>query len=79
MSVTRFQELIDLRCSLEVYASNRAMPFINAVLIDELERIDNVMDEAVDAHSRETRLLSLRVYAFITHKRVIQRYSMISY
>ncbi len=48
MTPARFEELIELRCSLEVYAAKRALPYVNNILIDELERIDSDMDEAVD-------------------------------
>lgn len=47
MTVTRFEELVSLRCALEVYAAKRAIPYVNKVLVDRLERIDTRMDEAV--------------------------------
>ncbi len=48
MTMERFEELIELRCSLEVYAAKRALPYINSILIDELERIDNQLDEVAE-------------------------------
>ncbi len=47
MSAARFEELINIRCTLEVYAALRAMPYINKVSIDELERIDGEINQAV--------------------------------
>ena len=47
MTASRFEQLISLRCLLEVYAGKRALPYVNKVLIDRLEQIDNRMDEAI--------------------------------
>jgi DNA-binding GntR family transcriptional regulator len=47
MSAARLEELLHLRCNLETYAARRALPYVNNVLIDELERIDDDLDVAV--------------------------------
>jgi DNA-binding GntR family transcriptional regulator len=47
MTATRFEELINIRCTLEVYAAKRAMPYINKISIDDLERLDREINQAV--------------------------------
>ena len=49
MTAARFEELINLRCTLEVYAARSAMPYISKVAVDELENIDAQINAAVDA------------------------------
>ncbi|MYH90067.1 MAG: GntR family transcriptional regulator [Gammaproteobacteria bacterium] len=46
MTPARLEELISLRCALEMYAAKRALPYINNMEIDNLERIDNQLDQA---------------------------------
>ena len=66
MTVARFEELVLLRSTLESYAAKRAIPYVNKILIDELERIDALMDEAVtnDDHAASV-LLNQRFHAGI--------------
>jgi DNA-binding GntR family transcriptional regulator len=47
ISAARVEELVSLRCALEVYAAKRALPYVNNVLIDALARIDERLDEAI--------------------------------
>lgn len=47
MTSKRFEELIELRCTLEVFAAKRALPYVNSILIDELEAIDSELEEAL--------------------------------
>ena len=47
MNSRRFEELITLRCTLECYAAERAIPYLTDILIDDLKRIDALMDEAL--------------------------------
>ncbi len=47
MNSRRFEELIALRCTLECHAAERAIPYVTEILIDDLERIDARMDEAL--------------------------------
>ncbi len=58
MTVARFEELVLLRSALESYAAKRAIPYVNKVLIDELETIDARIDEAVanDDHTASVLL-----------------------
>ncbi len=50
MTASRFEELINIRCALEVYAAKRAMPYISKVNIDELEHIDTDINKAVESN-----------------------------
>lgn len=52
MTPARLQELISLRCTLEVYAIRRALPYINMVLIDTVEAIDSEINDAAEANDR---------------------------
>ena len=52
MTPARLQELISLRCTLEVYAIRRALPYINMVLIDTVEAIDSEINDAIEANDR---------------------------
>lgn len=47
MTAGRFEELVQLRIVLEVHAAERALPYISAVITDELTEIDDEMDRAV--------------------------------
>ncbi len=47
MNSRRFEELIALRCTLECHAAERAIPYLTEIVIDDLERIDARMDEAL--------------------------------
>lgn len=58
MTRERFHELVSLRTALEIYAAERAFPFVSTALIDEIERIDDDMDKAVEGENRE-RLIVL--------------------
>ena len=57
MTRARFDELVSLRCNLEVYAARQALAYVNNILIDELERIDFLMDDAVEAGDWEATVL----------------------
>jgi len=50
MTAARFEELINIRCTLEVYAALRAMPYISKINIDELEQIDADINKAVESN-----------------------------
>ncbi|MGI9335921.1 MAG: GntR family transcriptional regulator [Gammaproteobacteria bacterium] len=54
MTVARFEELVSLRAALETHAAKRAIPYINKMCIDEIERIDDLMDEAVEKREYES-------------------------
>ncbi len=58
MTRERFHELVSLRSALETYAAERAFPFVSSALIDEIEKIDDDMDKAVEQENRE-RLIVL--------------------
>ncbi len=53
MTRERFHELVSLRTAIEIYAAERALPFISEAMIDEFEKIDAEMDIAVDQQNRE--------------------------
>ena len=57
MTAERFNELVSLRCVIETYAAERALPFISETIIDRLVAIDAVMDEAVETQDRETLII----------------------
>ena len=44
MNLERFDELINLRVVMECYAAESALPYINDVQIDELEKLDHQLD-----------------------------------
>ena len=52
MTPARLQSLVSLRCHLEVYAALQALPYINQVLIDEVERIDLEIDGKLEKDDR---------------------------
>ena len=47
MNSRRFEELIALRCTVECHAAERAIPYLTDIVIDDLERIDARMDDAL--------------------------------
>jgi len=53
MTRERFHELVSLRSALEIYAAERAFPFVSEALIDKIEKIDTAMDLAVEKGDRE--------------------------
>jgi len=57
MTAKRFNELISLRCAIEIHAAERALPHISEAIIDRLVAIDAVMDEAVEAQDRITLII----------------------
>lgn len=62
----RLQSLVSLRCHLEVYAALQALPYINQVLIDEVERIDLEIDDKLEQGDRgAVVLLNQRLHATI--------------
>lgn len=58
MEIGRFQDLIETRVALETHAARRAMPHISAVIIEELTKIDDAMDQSIDEdnYDKLTRL-----------------------
>ena len=46
MSIERFEELIDARVTLEAEAADRALPFIDAVRLEKLRKIDEELSQA---------------------------------
>ncbi len=57
MTKERFAELIKFRAATEIFAAERALPFVSDKLIDTLETIDFSMDKAVIAKDRETLII----------------------
>jgi len=66
MTASRFEELINLRCNLEVYAARGALPYINTIRIDKLARIDQELDEAVEKNDWSLAVvLNQRFHSFL--------------
>lgn len=57
MTASRFEELIGLRVTLECYAVDRLMPYINDDLIADLEAIDEKLDAAARAQDLENMVI----------------------
>jgi len=57
MTAERFHELVSLRCAIESYAAERALPFISEAIINRLAAIDAVMDEAVENQDLKTLII----------------------
>ena len=57
MTAERFQELVSLRCVIEIYAAERALPYISETMIDRLEEIDIEMDVAVEKLDHKALIL----------------------
>lgn len=57
MTPARLQALVSLRCNLEIYAAHQALPYINQVLIDEVERIDLEIDALIDSADRGSMVM----------------------
>ncbi|WP_330629600.1 GntR family transcriptional regulator [Thioclava sp. FTW29] len=53
MKAGRFEELIQLRITLETHAAERALPYFSDVIINDLTRMDDEMDQAVLEHRTE--------------------------
>ena len=53
MNKNRFEELISLRTLIECHAAERAMPYVNEVLIDKMEEIDGLMDQEIQKNHHE--------------------------
>ena len=47
MTLERFEELVALRISLEVHAAERSVPYVSDIIIDKMQAIDEVMDQAL--------------------------------
>lgn len=47
MTLGRFEELVSLRSVLEGHAAERSVPYISNVVIDDMQRIDEEMDQAL--------------------------------
>ena len=50
MTLGRFEELLELRVSLEAHAAERALPYISDIKIDHMTSLDDEMDSAVSEH-----------------------------
>ena len=50
MTLGRFEELLELRVSLEAHAAERALPYISDIKIDRMTSLDDEMDSAVSEH-----------------------------
>jgi DNA-binding GntR family transcriptional regulator len=57
MTSLRFEELIALRKTLECHAAERSIPYINELVIGEMERVDLRMDEAIEAGDHEAAVI----------------------
>lgn len=57
MTPARLESLISLRCNLEVYAAGQALPYVNQVLIEEVERIDLEIDALLDSSDRGSMVM----------------------
>jgi DNA-binding GntR family transcriptional regulator len=55
MTPAKFEEIVNLRITLESHAGIRAMPYISEVLIDQVEQIDRELD-AIMAGADSSRL-----------------------
>lgn len=53
MTAQRFQELVSLRCVIELYAGERALAYISETIVDQLEEIDFRMGAAVVSHDHK--------------------------
>lgn len=53
MKAGRFEELIQLRITLETHAAERALPYVSDILIKELVGMDDAMDQAILEHRTE--------------------------
>lgn len=49
MTAGRFEELVELRVSLEAHAAARALPYISDIKIDQMTLLDDEMDNAMSA------------------------------
>lgn len=58
MSLGRFEELVRMRVSLEIHAAQRAFPHLTAMVIEDLRRLDDSMDSAIETRDLDalTRL-----------------------
>ncbi len=50
MTVQKFEELLALRVALETHAAERALPYISDNIINDLARLDGLVDEALDSN-----------------------------
>ena len=51
MTLGRFEELLELRVSLEAHAAERALPYISDIKIDQMTHLDDEMDSAVSENA----------------------------
>jgi len=47
MTLERFEELVELRITLETHAAERGLPYVSQVMIGRMTAIDNEMDKAI--------------------------------
>ncbi|HEY0212747.1 MAG TPA: GntR family transcriptional regulator [Paenirhodobacter sp.] len=50
MTIGRFEELVQLRITLETHAAERSFPYISDIVIDQMTALDNGMDGAIGRH-----------------------------
>ncbi len=51
MTLDRFEELVALKIALEVHAAERALPYISDIVIEQMRKLDDDMDQAlIDEH-----------------------------
>lgn len=62
MTKQRFTELIKFRAATEIFAAERALPFVSDVLIDTLEQIDFEMDQTITERDREKLILQNQLF-----------------
>jgi DNA-binding GntR family transcriptional regulator len=63
MNARKFEELLALRVALEVHAAERALPYINHNIIEEMERVDARTDDALsDGDSEGVIMLNQRFH-----------------
>lgn len=66
MDVQKFEELLALRIALETHAADRALPYINESLINELVVIDKSIDKAIEkGHYEEAIIANQQFHAEI--------------
>lgn len=57
MHSRRFEELVALRCTLECHAGERAIPYISDALIEDLDRIDARINQALADRDHEMQIM----------------------
>ncbi len=68
MNLGRFEELVHLRITLEVFAAAQSFPHISARVIDDMAWIDDGMDKAIALQDVEARMVLNQAF----HRRLIE-------